>query len=114
MEPIEVVTSQGYKVYIKPKITFGDYEAIQDYINSFMSYNVETNKPNPITISMLQAGNKKAFELLVVKVLLPDGTQAPNPLKAIYDFEPADGKLIKDKVDEIYESSKLPKKNEIN
>src|SRR2546428_699441 len=115
MDTIEVITSKGYKVYIKPRITYGDSLAIKQHIFSLATINPKTKNPEDVNFSlgMILAGNIKALELMVIKVVLPDGTEAKDPVQAVKDFDEADGELVMNAIDKVYKPAFLAKKNEI-
>src|SRR5438067_2059783 len=102
-ELIEVVTSKGDKVYLKPRLTHGQNRLVNHAIASHVTLDPVTRKFNDVTAEIRMFGQEKALELLLSKVLFVNGTIATNPHEAIENFDVPDGGLVMEKVKEIYD-----------
>lgn len=101
MEPIELTTPHGYKVYLKPELTYGEYSTFQKMLAQDMTLDPLTGKSQEIKGSAVFDATEKVLEFLIVKILDPKGEEvAPN--KASVDAMPAkDGMAVFAKVNEI-------------
>jgi len=111
MEYIELKTPGGYKVYLKPKLSWGEFQDLQEYVAAQIKIDPSTQQAkNDITGDVLYVGSRKAMEMLVVKILLPDGTEATDIAKTLHEMDIPDGQCIKDKIDELTKDLKIDKK----
>lgn len=111
MENIELKTSTGYIVHIKPELTYGQFIQIQKLIASQMKVDPDTNKiTSEYEGAVLFEANRKTMEFLVVKVIDPQGVEMTNVMDAIDNMPLTDGMMLSEKVNEISAKASLPKK----
>lgn len=110
MEPVEIKTPSGYQVSIKPRLNYGQSVELKQTILAKTQMNVKDKSLKDLPGDVLIETNKVALKFLVVKVINPDGTIAPDPVAAVYDMPVEDGEAVADKVDEITAQTDLSKK----
>lgn len=124
MEPIEFVTPNNYKAYIKARLTFGEYNQIRSAVRKQMliefNANVEDAKAavkdvkiQPISLDSLSSTNEVAIKLLVTKITDAQGVDLGDPVTAIDNMPIEDGDAIYEKINEITAAAELSKKKGI-
>lgn len=101
MEPIELKTPSGYKVYLKPELTYGQYVTFQKIIASDMTVNPTTGASQDIKGSAVFEATDKVLEFLLVKILSSKGEELPAVAQTINDMPAKDGILVFKKINEI-------------
>lgn len=111
MDNIVIDTPAGYKVTLKPELTYGEFVEIQKILTASMKFDFAKNQVRDIDASVLNESNKKAMDFLIVEVVMPDGQKSNNKLGAIYDMPMADGQMIAEQVNNITNTAQVePKK----
>lgn len=101
----------GAKAYLKPFISRKDYNALMQTMSSYLHVDMKTNEPMPVSLSVSYAVQEKALELLLVKVILSDGSTAPDPIANVDDMNNMDVTALFDKIDDMTATLFNPKKN---
>lgn len=109
METINVTTPSGYVATIRQSLTFDQYERIQSIITSGIEMDAKTKKAKVDGEAVYQA-NRKAMELLVVKLVDKDGKELP-AIETISNMDVEDGAVIKDVIMDIRAKAEPSKKN---
>ncbi|HEX2910387.1 MAG TPA: hypothetical protein VH186_06230 [Chloroflexia bacterium] len=116
MQPdtIELITSEGHKVYIKQNLTRKEVKTVLQIANSAIVFDVTTQRVINPTIADLQQATRKVLEYLIVKIMLPDGTEAKDISAVLDELTYEDEMVLLRKADEITKNLTLSKKNEMS
>ncbi len=112
MEPIEIITPSGHKVYFKPFVTTGQDRQLQRLFVKKLQVDPATQKVD-YDASPYYDAEDLAIKFLVEKIILQDGQEITDKDKiftTIDSWSRQDGKVVYDKIDEICELNKLDKK----
>jgi hypothetical protein len=101
-------TPAGYVVECKDDLSYGEYIQLQKQM-------VASAEFTGAGLQHINAGsvlevNQKALEILVQKVIMPDGKVAENPVGAIMDMPREDGLMVEKKIDSMSKLQGLSKK----
>lgn len=101
MEPIELTTPGGYKVFVNSDLTYGQYLELQELVTSNVSVDLEKSALEKVDGSFLIKASRKVLEYVVVKVIDTKGIEVPNPIEAVLNLSRADGEIISEKINSI-------------
>ncbi len=101
MEEKIITTPNGYSVHIRADLTYGQYEDLQSIMGENIKIDPATGKPQAIDFKLINEVNKKAAEMLVVKIEKDGEVFTGN----IRDLPLKDGKVIMDEIDRIMKSA---------
>lgn len=111
IEPVEITTPSGYHVFLKPFLPYGAYLTVQKTIMAGIEIDAQTQQIVKLDAGLMLEGNEKALELLLVKVVDPQGAVAASPLQTVLEeFPPGDGQYVMDEVDRITQAATPAKK----
>lgn len=123
MEPIEFITPNKYKVFIKPRLTFGEYNQIKSAIKKEMKIEfgnisdpkdaTKNMKLQPISVEALSGTNDIALKILVTKVTDSNDVDLGDPTTAIENMPIEDGDAVYEKINEITSNADVSKKKGI-
>ena len=108
----EIKTSNGFVATLKSFLTFGEYNRIQQAITSSINFNKDAQVDN-IKGDFLLAAQEVTLQILLLKLINPNGNVLETPEKAINDIPVTDGKEIMEAINAITNEAKLDKKKEI-
>jgi hypothetical protein len=107
MNPIEFITPNGHKVYIKPRLTFGEIRALE-------RIQVSRYELDPVTKKIAYNGSSVydaedyAFKCLVTKIIDKEGKEFTNDLLLVVNtWEKDDGDFVYKKINEATRGSTL-------
>ncbi len=99
-----ITTPGGYTIHFKDTLTYGDQMDISDLVLEGVTTTQEEAVNKTFRLPAL-SGRKtqlKAFEILVQKIIRPDGTElSSNLLQEVRNMSSADGQAVFDKIDQI-------------
>lgn len=101
----------GAKAYIKPRVSHGDSKKILGVMADASMVNPKTQEMRDIPLSVQLNMTEKALACLLVKITLPDGTIAQDPIAAVDDMNEDDLNVLFDKIDELTAKVFNSKKN---
>jgi hypothetical protein len=105
-ETFNLTTPDGYVATIKSKLTYGEYEDIQDLILGD-DIKVDADGKPIINVQALKAANQKILATLLVSIV-KDGAECN-----LRDLPVKDGLLIKQKIDELSRAAQPEEKKGI-
>lgn len=105
MNTVEIKTPSGYTVTLKPFLTYAQYLEVQAIISAKMSIDAAGQIQGMSGASLIDA-NRKTLEFLLVKVVMPDGTESNNPIGAVDEMPVDDGLAVAEKINELTASKK--------
>lgn len=112
MENLELKTPSGYTITIKSDLTYGQFNELTQMIAGEMKFDVQTKQliSSEVEGKIVFAAQEKAKEMLIVKIVDPQGNEVTNKIEAINEMPREDGEMITKEVNRIREKSQLPKK----
>jgi hypothetical protein len=108
----EVTTSDKHKVFLKDSVTHAEYKAIRRQAQSLFVVDFETQQVKNPTLADMQAVSRLVLDQLVVKILLPDGTEAKDCKAEIDNMPDDDEQMLINKANKIIKTIVPSKKNE--
>jgi len=113
METIEFKTPSGYIATIKSEISYGEFIDLQKAITKSVSVNIDDIK-NPklgaVDASIVYERNAKALEIMVKKLVYPNGEESTNIPQTIYEMPRRDGDSLMAKINEITSENTVDEK----
>jgi len=107
MDPIEYTTPSGHKVFIKPKLTFGQFRQIARIQVSSYTLDPATKKMSYDGGSIYNAEDY-AFKCLVTKIVDNTGKEYTSELlNVINEWDKVDGDYIYEKINEATKGSTI-------
>jgi hypothetical protein len=99
-----ITTPGGYTIHFKDTLTYGDQMDISDMVLDGVTTTQEEARNRSFRLPAL-SGRKtqlKAFEILVQKIVRPDGTEITTSLlQEVRSMSSVDGQAVFDKIDQI-------------
>ncbi len=112
MDPVEIITPSGHKVFFKPFLTTGQDRELQRLFVKKLQVDPVTQKVD-YDASPYYDAEDLAIKFIIEKIVLKDGQEIIEKDKiftTIADWPRQDGKAVYDKIDEITELNKFSKK----
>jgi hypothetical protein len=108
MQTRDITTSNKYVATIKNSLTFQEHSQIKTIITSGVRLD-QNDKQASMSGDTMLAADQKALDIALIKLVDPQGVELANPAKAIGDIPALDGTEIMDAINQIRNSSLLPK-----
>lgn len=109
---LKIITlPNGAKAYIKPNISRKDYNELLRVVWDATKVNPKTQDMADVPLSVQLEMNEKALGILLVKVVLSDGTVATNPVDTVGNMNKEDTDVLYDEIDAITTAVFNAKKN---
>ncbi len=109
MDPVEIITPSGYKVFLRSKLTFGEYRQIEKIQASV--YEIDSKTRNlKYSATAIYDAEDYALKRLVQKIVDQDGKEyiGDSILEFIDTWDKPDGDFLYKKINEITAGSSLP------
>src|SRR5437660_1642389 len=111
MELIIVDTPSGYKAYLKPKLTYGEFKHYKRATMSGIEY--DTTAKVKMSASAIVDMEEAGVKTFLVKLVDPQGKELENPTDAINNIDNADAEVVTTKINELV-GTLSPDKKKLN
>ncbi len=105
----EIVTPSGHKAYVKPRLTYAEYRAVQRTLTSDYEIDPATKKIKYYGNAIYKSQDL-AVKFLVQKIIDKDGKEytGENILTVIGSWEVVDGEYLYTEIDKLSKASGIP------
>lgn len=113
MASTEMLTPSGYRVELRDFFSIAGRRAVQKVMAKYFPDLGPDTDPSDFRIPLIAKyeAEEESLRQMVLSVVLPDGSTAPDPVVAVGDMPETDGALVYDKINELTEE-RVPRTRE--